>query len=181
MKIEKDKFVSIHYTLKDDEGKQLDSSVGAEPLPFVFGRGALISGLEKELEGKKQGDKFSCVIPPAEAYGDYDKDLIMDVPRSEFDTDATTIEVGMAFYAQTENGPRIVHIIKTADDVITLDGNHELAGKTLHFDVEVVEVRDATEAELNPPQGCGGGCGGCSSGACGSSGGCGGGCGGCTK
>ena len=175
MKIEINKVVSMHYTLTDDAGTKLDSSAGGEPLKFIYGNGTLISGLEKELAGKKQGEKFSCVIPPAEAYGDYDKSLIVDVPRSEFDTDAASIEVGMAFYANTEEGPRVVHVINVKDDVITLDGNHELAGKTLHFDIEIVEVRDATEEELHPPRsGCGGNCGGCS--GCGSAGGCGGGC-----
>lgn len=178
MKIEAKKYVSINYTLKDKDGNVLDSNVGKEPLSFVAGIGALVQGLEKELEGKEQGEKFSCVVTPEEGYGDYDESLIFDVPRSEFDTDAVEIEVGMAFYAQTSAGPRVVRAIKVADDVITLDGNHELAGKTLYFDIEVTEVRDATEAELNPPQGCGGGCGGCSGGGCG---GCGseGGCGGC--
>lgn len=172
MKIEKNKYVAIHYTLTNDDGVVVDSSLEREPLGFVFGRGELINGLEKELEGKSAGDKFNCVIPPAEAYGDYDYSLIFDVPLSEFDTDASSVEVGMSFYAQTENGPRIVHVLNVANDVVKLDGNHELAGKTLHFDVEVKEVREATEAELNPPRGCGGGCGGCSSGGCGS-GGCG--------
>ena len=181
MKIEANKFVKINYTLKNDDGIVVDSSLsdGREPLGFVFGRGELISGLEKELDGKKAGDKFNCVIPPAEAYGDYDYSLIFDVPMSEFDTDASSVEVGMAFYAQTAQGPRVVRVLNVTKDTVKLDGNHELAGKNLHFDVEVMEVRDATEAELNPPTGCGGGCGGCSGGGC-DSGGCGsGGCGGC--
>lgn len=181
MKIEANKYVRINYTLKDDDGVVLDSSLdkGREPLGFVFGRGELIPGLEKELDSKTQGDKFNCAIQPADAYGEYDEALVVDVPMSEFDTDAASVEVGMQFMAQTEAGPRIVRVLNVANDIVKLDGNHELAGKTLHFDVEVVEVRDATEAELNPPTGCGGGCGGCSSGGCGS-GGCGsGGCGGC--
>lgn len=174
--IETDKFVSLHYTLFDEEGIKLDSSVGAEPLGFIYGHGALIQGLEDELAGKEQGAKFTCVIPPEKAYGLYDKMLIMDVPKSEFDTDAENVEIGMAFYAQTEQGPRVVRVIGIKEDAITLDGNHELAGKTLKFDIEVVEVRDATEEELNPKPscgGCGGGCGNCG-GGCGS-----GGCGGC--
>lgn len=181
MKIEANKYVKINYTLTNDEGTVMDSSIGEgrEPLGFVFGRGELIPGLEKELDGKSSGDKFSCVVPPAEAYGEYNKELIFDVPLSEFDTDASSVEVGMAFYAQTEQGPKIVHVLNVTEDTVKLDANHELAGKNLHFEVEVMEVRDATEAELNPPRGCGGGCGGCSSGGCGS-GDCGsGGCGGC--
>ncbi len=181
MKIEANKYVKINYTLTNDEGTVMDSSIGEgrEPLGFVFGRGELISGLEKELDGKVQGDKFTCVVLPADAYGDYNKELIFDVPMSEFDTDASSVEIGMAFYAQTEQGPKIVRVLNVTEDTVKLDANHELAGKNLHFDVEVMEVRDATEAELNPPVGCGGGCGGCSSGGCGPEG-CGsGGCGGC--
>ncbi|MCR4580592.1 MAG: peptidylprolyl isomerase [Treponema sp.] len=177
MKIEKNKWVSIHYTLKDDDGNQLDSSVGKEPLGYLHGNGYLIFGLENELEGKNPGDKFTAVIQPKDGYGDYDPRLIVDVPRSQFETEMP-IEVGMQFQAMTAQGPSIVKVIEVGDDKIKIDGNHELAGKVLHFDVEVVEVRDATEEELNP-RGCGGGsCGGCG-GGCGDCGGCGGDCGGC--
>ncbi|MCQ2573355.1 MAG: peptidylprolyl isomerase [Treponema sp.] len=180
MKIEANKYVAINYILKNDEGVVLDSSEGRGPLGFVFGRGEIIPGLEKELEGKETGAKFNCTIDPAGAYGEYDETLIFDVPTSEFDTDVSAIEIGMAFYAQTAQGPRIVHVLSIQDNMVKLDGNHELAGKTLHFDVEVMEIRDATEEELNPPRGCGGGCGGCGGGCggdCGS-GDCGGECGG---
>lgn len=178
MKIEANKFVSINYTLKNDDGVVLDSSIGEgrEPLGFVAGRNELIIGLEKELEGKEAGEKFNCTIAPADAYGEYNKELIFDVPMSEFDTDASSVEIGMAFYAQTNQGPRIVHVLNVTDDMVTLDGNHELAGQTLHFDVEVMEVRDATEEELNPPRGCGGGCGNCGGDCDCGDGGCGGEC-----
>lgn len=177
MKIEKNKWVSIHYTLKDDDGKELDSSVGGEPLGYLHGNGYLIFGLENELEGKNPGDKFSAVIQPKDGYGEYDPRLIVDIPRSQFETEQP-IEIGMQFQVMTQMGPSIVKVIEVGDDKIKIDGNHELAGKVLHFDVEVVEVRDATEEELNP-RGCGGGCGGCG-GSCGD-GGCGdcGSCGGC--
>ena len=166
MKIEKNKWVTIHYTLKDDDGKQLDSSVGGEPLGYLHGNGYLIFGLENELEGKNPGDKFSAVIQPKDGYGEYDSRLIIDIPRDQF-------EVGMQFQVMTQMGPSIVKVVEVNGDKIKIDGNHELAGKNLHFDVEVVDVRDATEEELNP-RGCGGGgCGGCG-GSCGD---CGGGCG----
>ncbi|MCF0242024.1 MAG: peptidylprolyl isomerase [Treponema sp.] len=180
MKISEKKYVSLNYTLKDKDGKLVDSSVEKEPLSFVAGIGALVPGLEKELVGKEPGDKFSCVVTPEEGYGDYDPAEVFDVPKSEFDTNAEDVQVGMAFYVTTEYGPKVVRAIKVTDEAITLDGNHELAGKTLYFDIEILEVRDATEEELNPRQGgcgsCGGGCsgGGCGSGGCGS-----GGCGGC--
>lgn len=179
MEIAYQKMVKIHYTLKDTDGNQLDSSLGGEPLEYMHGIGSLIPGLEKELEGKKPGDKFHSEIEPALGYGEYDEKLVAEVPRSQFDANFE-IEVGQQFQADTATGPMIVKVTKIADDKITVDGNHELAGKKLCFDVEVVDVRDATEAELEPfvNEGgcgsCGGGCSGCS--GCGSAGGCGGGC-----
>ena len=152
MKIENDKWVEIHYTLKNDAGEQLDSSVGNEPLGYVHGRGYLIAGLENLLAGHEPGDKF------------------------EFDGEIT---VGMPFQVMTPSGLSIVHVTKVEGDKITIDGNHELAGKALNFDIEVVNVRDATEEELSP-SGCGGGCGGCGGGCGGGDcGDCGSSCGGC--
>ena len=176
MEIAYQKMVKIHYTLKDTDGNQLDSSLGGEPLEYMHGIGSLIPGLEKELEGKKPGDKFHSEIEPALGYGEYDEKLVAEVPRSQFDANFE-IEVGQQFQADTATGPMIVKVTKIADDKITVDGNHELAGKKLCFDVEVVDVRDASEAELEPfvnEGGCGscGGCSGCS--GCGSAGGCGG-------
>ncbi len=173
MEIGFQKMVKIHYTLKDVEGNQLDSSVGGEPLEYMHGIGSLIPGLEKELEGKNPGDKFHLEIEPALGYGEYDEKLVAEVPRSQFDANFP-IEVGQQFQADTATGPMIVKVTKVTDDKITVDGNHELAGKKLCFDVEVVDVRDATEAELEPfvsEGGCGSCGGGCSS--------CGGGCSGC--
>lgn len=167
MKIEKNKWVSIHYTLTDDEGNTLDSSVGREPLGYLHGNGYLISGLERELEGKKAGDKFSVKISPKDGYGEYNKALVLDVNRSQFDTDQE-IEVGMQFQVMTPAGATIVTVKAVGPEKITIDGNHELAGKNLNFDVEVVEVREPTKDELNPHS-----CSGC----CGEEGGCDGGCG----
>ena len=186
MKIEKNKYVSIHYTLTDAEGNELDSSVGKEPLGYVHGNGMLISGLEAVLEGKEPGEKFKTVIEPADAYGEYNDKLVTEVPRTQFE-DGVPIEVGMAFQAQTPDGEYIiVRVVNVTDDKVVVDGNHELAGKQLTFDVEVVDVRDATEEELNPACGCGccgGDCGGnCGEGECDCEGGdcnCDGGCGSC--
>ncbi len=174
MKIENDKWVEIHYTLKDDNGNQIDSSVGNEPLGYVHGRGYLISGLENLLAGHEPGDKFSARIEPKDGYGEYDERLIVEINRSQFEFDGE-IEVGMPFQVMTPSGLSIVHVTKVEGDKITVNGNHELAGKVLNFDIEVVGVRDATEEELTPSSSCGGGCGGC--GGCG--GDCGSGCGDC--
>lgn len=169
MKIIQDTVVKIHYTLKDDDENVLDSSEGREPLEFLFGHNMLIPGLEKQLFEKDEGEKFHADVEPKDGYGIYDDRLIIDVPRDQFEVDYD-IEVGMQFQAQTAAGVSIVRVIEVNADNIKIDGNHELAGKNLHFDVEVVAVRPATEEELQPAMGCGcgGGCGGCG-GGCGES------------
>ena len=177
MVIEKDKMVAIHYTLKDDNGVEIDSSAGGNPLAYIHGNGYLIPGLEKELEGKSAGDKFKAVIQPEEGYGVYDERLIATLSRERFDLPGD-IEIGMQFQVSTPAGPTIVRVTKVEGDNITIDGNHELAGKVLHFDVEVVEVRELSEEEKQQmlSGGCGCGCGGGCGGNCG--GNCGGDCGG---
>lgn len=171
MKIENNKMVKIHYTLKDSDGNEIDSSVGKEALEYLHGVGMLIPGMERALEGKEKGDKFSATIEAKDGYGEYNEAYIAEVPRDRFDTTAE-IEVGQKFQAETPTGPMLVTVTKVTDSTITIDGNHELAGKSLYFDVEVVDVRDATPEEIQPYEFSGGGCGGsCSS--------CGFGCGGC--
>ena len=180
MKIEKNKMVKIHYTLKDDDGNVIDSSEGKEALEYLHGVGMLIPGMERELENREKGDKFSAVIEPKDGYGEYRPEYVVEVPRDRFDTNVE-IEVGQKFQADTPTGAMLVTVTKVTPENITIDSNHELAGKNLHFDVEVVDVRDATEEEIAPytAEGCGGGggsCGGCgggcSDGGCGSCGGC---------
>lgn len=180
MTITKDKFVTIHYTLKGEDGVQIDSSVGLEPLSYVQGRGYLIPGLEAQLEGKAAGDKFSCTIQPKDGYGERDERLVAELPRERFDTD-TDIEVGMQFQVETPAGPTIVTVTQVNGDRIKIDGNHEMAGKVLNFDIEVLEVRDITPEELEQLEankGCGGcgNCGGCGPEGCNSDS-----CGGCEK
>lgn len=181
MVIEKDKMVAIHYTLKDDNGVEIDSSAGGNPLAYIHGNGYLIPGLEKELEGKSAGDKFKAVIQPEEGYGVYDERLIATLSRERFDLPGD-IEIGMQFQVSTPAGPTIVRVTKVEGDNITIDGNHELAGKVLHFDVEVVEVRELSEEEKQQMLsggcgcGCGGGCGGNCGGDCGGDCNCDGGC-----
>lgn len=173
MKIAKDKWVCIHYTLKDAAGTQLDSSVGGEPLGYLHGNGYLIPGLESQLEGKEPGEKFTAVIAAKDAYGEYDESLKIEVPRDNFDTDQEIV-VGMMFQVMTPGGPSIVRVIEVGKDKVKIDANHELAGKELHFDVEIVEVREPTEEDLAPK--CGGNCGECGGDCGGECGDCGEGC-----
>lgn len=168
MTAETGKVVSINYTLKDKDGNIVDSSVGRFPLEFVQGANYLLPKLEAQIAGKNPGDTFSTVIAPADGYGEYDEEKVVQVPKSDFDTDVE-IEVGMQFQAQTEDGGfALVTVKEVGDEFVTIDANHELAGKELHFQIEVLDVRDATEDELASGM-VGGGCGGCG-GSCGSCG-----------
>ena len=181
MQVAATKMVKINYTLKDKDGVLIDSTDGGEPLEVMHGVGRMIPGFEREISGLEVGEKKSFVVSPADGYGEFNEELVAKVPRDRFDAELP-IEVGQMFQA----GPTTVRVTAVADDEITVDGNHELAGKELHFDVEIVDVRDPTEEELEPLMsgGCGGGCGGCGGGCggdCGD-GGCGDGgcgCGGC--
>lgn len=160
MNIAKDTVVAFDYTLKDDNGEVLDTTEGAEPLEYIHGRNNLISGLEKELEGKTPGDELKdIVIPPAEAYGEYIPSLAAEVERANFPEDVE-IEVDMQFGAEGPHGTQVVTVTKIDGDKITVDGNHPLAGKTLHFDVKILAVREATEEEKAKglDNGCGCGC-----------------------
>jgi len=140
--------VSIHYTLKDDAGKTIDSSVGEEPLKYLHGAGNIIPGLENALEGLDAGDQKQVTIEPKDGYGEVIAELVQTMPRESF-AGIDNIEEGMEFQAQTESGgTQYVVVTQIEGDEITVDGNHALAGQTLHFDVTVDEIREATEEEI---------------------------------
>ncbi len=147
MIIENDKVASIDYTLTNDAGETLDSSIGREPLTYLQGHQNIIPGLEKALEGKTTGDKLKVTVPPEEAYGTTNPALVQVVSRDVFQG-VDNIDVGMSFQAQGDGGPIIVTVTKIEGDQITIDGNHPLADMTLTFDVEVKDVREATEEEI---------------------------------
>ena len=147
MSIAQDQVVSIHYTLKNDAGEVLDSSADGQPLTYLHGHGNLIPGLERELAGKNTGDKLQVKIAPAEGYGEYDKGLVQRVPRRAL-KGVPNVRVGLRLQAQTEHGPRAVTVTQLTGDLVTLDGNHALAGQNLNFEVEVGEVRAASAEEL---------------------------------
>jgi FKBP-type peptidyl-prolyl cis-trans isomerase SlyD len=146
--IETNHVVSIHYTLKGDAGEVIDSSAGGEPLAYLHGHGNLVPGLERELTGRNAGDRLQVKIPPADGYGEYDPQLVQRVPRRAL-KGVGNVRVGMRLHAQTEHGPKPVTVTQITGDMVTLDGNHPLAGKTLNFDVEIAAVRAATEEELS--------------------------------
>ncbi|AYO55058.1 MULTISPECIES: FKBP-type peptidyl-prolyl cis-trans isomerase [Acinetobacter] len=138
--------VSFHYTLTNAEGETLDKSQG-EPLAYLHGAGNIIPGLEKALEGKTVGDKFTVTIPAAEGYGEYNPDLVQEVPAQMFQG-VENIEAGMQFQAQTDDGVQIVTVKAIEGENVIVDANFPLAGQDLTFEVEIVEVRDASPEEL---------------------------------
>ena len=146
--IEDNRVVSMHYKLTDNSGNVLDSSEGSEPLNYLHGAGNLIPGLEKALTGREQGDSLQVVVEPADAYGDVRPEMIQAVDRSAFQG-VEQVEPGMTFQAQGPDGAtqRIV-VTNVEGDSVTVDANHPLAGVQLHFDVQVVGVREATEEEI---------------------------------
>ena len=147
MEVAADRVVLIHYNLKDDSGAVIDSSAGGEALAYIQGHGNLVAGLEKALEGKQNGDKVAVSVEPAEGYGKHDVALIQRVPKRSLQGSGE-IKKGMQFQGQTADGMRVFTVTSLVGDMVTLDGNHPLAGKTLNFDVEIVGVREATTEEL---------------------------------
>lgn len=148
MTITKDSAVFFNYTLTDDQGNTLDQSPEGQPMGYLHGHNNIIPGLEKQLEGKTAGNKLVAVVEPAEAYGEYHEEAIQQVPREHFQG-VDAIEVGMQFQAQAENGQAmLVRVKEVSEDTVTIDANHPLAGKQLSFDVEIADVREATEEEL---------------------------------
>lgn len=147
MQVARDAVVVIHYTLTNDAGEVLDSSSGGEPLAYIHGGGNIIPGLEEALEGKGAGDKLEVAVPAEKAYGHHDAELVQQVPKRAFQG-VGEVKAGMRFTAQTEHGPRQVVVTRVAGDMVTVDGNHPLAGQALNFAVEITEVRQATAEEL---------------------------------
>jgi len=143
MQITKNKVAAIHYTLRDNDGKVIDSSEGRDPLYYLHGAGNLILGMEEGLEGKKKGDKLQLKIEPAKGYGEKDPAMVQKVPRSAFG--GQEVRPGMKFSTNHGNVVTVTHV---GLEEITVDANHELAGVELNFDVEVMEVRDASAEEV---------------------------------
>ncbi len=148
MQIAQNSVVAFHYTLTNDAGEVLDSSEGRDPLTYLHGSGNIIPGLEKELEGHGSGDKLQVAVAPEEGYGEVQPALVQEVPRDAFQG-VDEVQPGMQFQAQTQEGPLMVTITKVEGDTVTVDGNHPLAGEKLNFDVEIAEVREATEEEVS--------------------------------
>lgn len=146
MKIANNTVVKMHYSVLDTEGNIIDSSYDGEPLEFIQGQKFLIEGLENALEGREKGDTFEAKIEANDAYGPRHDGLVQQIGSEMFaDFD---VEVGMQLRAETDDGEQTVIVIEKTDEYVIVDGNHPLAGIDLVFDVEVLEVREASAEEI---------------------------------
>lgn len=146
MKIEKDRVVRFHYTVSEAGQEPLESSKEREPLAILAGHGNIIPGLDKALDGRVAGDRFGVDVAAADAYGERRDGLSQRVPKKHFGADK--LAPGMQVVLNTNFGPRAVTIEKVGMSVVDVDLNHPMAGKDLHFDVEIVDVREASKEEL---------------------------------
>lgn len=147
MQIQDNAVVEIEYTLKNKAGEVLDTSEGRGPLVYLHGNQNIISGLERELTGKKANDKLEVVVSPEDGYGVRMEEMIQEVPLNELSS-IPNLEVGMQLQAQTAQGVQVLTVVELNDEFATLDGNHPLAGEDLYFSVTVKSVRPASEEEL---------------------------------
>ncbi|MEW5009135.1 peptidylprolyl isomerase [Cycloclasticus sp. 46_83_sub15_T18] len=147
MQITKDSVATFHYTLKNDEQQVIESS-GEQPTAFLQGHNGMIRGVQKALEGKQAGDKFSVSVQPKDGYGERRDDSIQSVPVKHL-IGAKKWRPGMIATVQTEHGQRQVNIVKMGKFMAKVDTNHPLAGQILHFDIEIIEVRAASAEEIS--------------------------------
>ena len=146
MKIEKDRVVRFHYTVSEQGQAPLESSKERDPLAILAGRGNIIPGLDQALEGREAGDSFGVDVAAADAYGEKREGMTQRVPKKHFGNQK--LAPGMQVVLNTNFGPRAVTIQKVGMSVVDVDLNHPMAGKDLHFDIEVVEVREASAEEI---------------------------------
>ena len=148
MRIEKGRVVDLDYSLHLGDGDVVDRSEPGEPLTYLHGEGEIVPGLENALEGLEQGQQRQIVVAPGEGYGDHDPKRVQRVPREAFPPGFVP-EVGMELSAQGPDGEEVPFVIqKVEPEAVTIDLNHPLAGKTLHFDITIRAVREATQDEL---------------------------------
>lgn len=147
MIVEKDKAVSFHYTLKNADGEQMESSRDKDPMSYLHGANNIIPGLEKAMEGRSVNDEFSVTVEPEEAYGVRNEKNVQRLPMKRL-KGIGKVSVGQVLTLQTNNGPVQVTVLKVGRFNIDVDGNHPLAGKQLTFDVEITDIRDASDEEL---------------------------------
>ena len=132
--------VKVHYNGTLEDGSVFDTTSGKEPFEFTLGSGEVISGFERVVEGMSAGDKQSVSLNPAEAFGEYHEDLVLEVPRTQLPEDIDP-KIGMALQAKSPDGTVTrMNVTKVSDDSVTLDSNHPLAGKKVNFEIELVSI-----------------------------------------
>ena len=146
-KIEQDTVASVHYTGTFPDGEVFDSSEGRDPLTYLVGHGQMIPGFEQEMLGAGIGEMRDFTLTPERAYGERDEGAVQQIPREQF-PEEMEIEEGMVLGAQSHQGPIQFTIVSIKGDSVTVDFNHQMAGKTLRFSVKVVSVRKASSEEL---------------------------------
>jgi FKBP-type peptidyl-prolyl cis-trans isomerase SlyD len=147
-KVSQDMVVGLDYTLRLDDGEMVDTSAGRGPLQFLQGHGQIVPGLEKELYGMAVGEEKAIIVSPSEGYGQRKPNALQEFPRDAF-PEGVEIQSGMAVQLMDQEGrPHMAFVSDLREETVLLDLNHPLAGETLHFDVEVVALREATEEEL---------------------------------
>jgi len=146
MIVEKNKVVTFHYTLENADGEQMESSKDRDPMSYLHGGNNIISGLEKAMQGHAIGDKFSVTIAPEDAYGVRVEENIQRVPLKRL-KGLGKIKAGQILNLQTKQGPVQVTVVKMGRFNVDVDANHPLAGETLTFEVEITDIRDASEEE----------------------------------
>jgi FKBP-type peptidyl-prolyl cis-trans isomerase SlyD len=147
MQVSKDTVVTIDYTLKSDQGELIESTSESDPFIYLHGRGRLLPALESALEGKTSGDCLEIALSPEEGYGKRDDSMVLTIPSSKFE-DPKAVKVGTRFLARVGDDTHIFKIVDIEGEQVTVDGNHPLAGMGLHFDIDVKDVREATQEEL---------------------------------
>jgi FKBP-type peptidyl-prolyl cis-trans isomerase SlyD len=147
MKVERGRVVRLHYTIRDEAGVTLESSRGREPLHYLHGKGQLLPALEASIEGEGKGHVATVTVAPADAYGERDPRGVVRAERASL-PDGVEIAPGVELQADTPDGPLSFVVVAVEGDEVVLDANHPLAGKTLTFDVEVLDVRAATPEEI---------------------------------
>lgn len=176
MKISANKFVAVTYDLYVGEGEErelMEKATREVPLKFIYGTGSMIQAFEDALMGLESGAAFDFTITPENAYGEYNEDYVLDLPKNIFEVDgkfdSEMIQEGNTVPMMDSNGNRMNgSVLEVRDDVVVMDFNHPLAGETLHFKGEVIDVHESTAEEIAamtaPAGGCGCGCDSCGGG-----------------
>lgn len=147
MKIEDNNVVRFHYTVSEAGRGKIESSRDVEPMSVLIGHGNIIPGLESAMRGREVGETFEVTVTPDQAYGERREGLVQRVPRKHFK--GAKLSPGMQVVLPTEQGQRAMTVRKVGISVVDVDLNHPMAGKTLDFNVEILDVRDASADEIN--------------------------------